>query len=217
MAATATARRATARAQTAPARRPVRPARAPRPQRAPGPVARTAVVVGGLADSGMVFGLTRSRRWIVLVGGLLIGIVALNVMALSFNASSSKTAGISDELRRENSALRAQIADGLSNGHLQKAALRIGLIMPEAAATLLLVPQPGDAAEAAKRLRNGDITLGSIYEPPVVEPVTPVVDPAVDPAATVVDPAAPVTPTDTAVSTETAPTTVDPATGGVMP
>jgi len=81
----------------------------------------------------MVLGLTRSRLWIGVLGSLLVGIVALNVMALSFNAASSETAGLSDELREANSALRADIADGLSNERLQDAAARIGLVIAPAA------------------------------------------------------------------------------------
>jgi hypothetical protein len=154
--------------------------------------------VSGIADSGLVLGLTRSRLWIGVVASLLVGIVALNVMALSFNAASSETAALSDELREQNSALRADIADGLSNERLQSAAVRIGLVMPQAASALALTPGAGDAAEAARRLRRGDFTLGSTYAPPVAEaPVAPVVDPTatVDPAAT--------TATDSAVAAET--------------
>ena len=110
-------------------------------------VGRTAVAVGGIADSGLVLGLTRSRLWIGLLAGLLVGIVGLNVMALQFNATASKTAAISEELKRENSALRADIAGGLSNERLQRAAARLGLVFPEPDAILTLTPKPGDAPE----------------------------------------------------------------------
>lgn len=189
--------------------------------------------VSGIADSGVVLGLTRSRLWIGLLGSLLVGIVALNVMALSFNASSSKTAGLSDELREANSALRADIADGLSNMRLQSAAQRIGLVMPQAASALMLTPGPGDAEAAAERLKRGDFTIGSTYVEPVAEaPVAPVDPaaalPAIDPATGLaVDPAtaAPIAPlvepaVDPAATAETpAPTTpVAPeAGGGVTP
>jgi hypothetical protein len=186
MAATATARKAprvTARTRRAPRPAPVRAAR-PAPRRAPRPaprplprlvpvaVGRTAVAVGDLADSGLVLRLTRSRIWIGLLGSLLVGIVALNVFALSLNASSSKTAGIADELRSENSALTTQIADRLSNERAQQAAAQLGLIVPEPGAILYLDPKPGDAAAAASRLRRGAITIGTTYVPPVTT-VTP--------------------------------------------
>ncbi|CAN5201832.1 hypothetical protein BH24ACT23_BH24ACT23_03670 [soil metagenome] len=157
--------------------------------------------MGGLADSGLVMRLTRSRGWIGLVGFLLVGIVALNVYALSLNANSSKTAGTSDELRRENSALRAQIADGLSNERLQNVAARLGLVLPEAGATLLLRPGSDDAAAAARRLKRGDVILGEVAPTPVVplpavapDPIAvPTTDPAPDPAGdlTAAVPAAP--------------------------
>ena len=199
------------------------------PQRPPARSGLAAAAVGtvsGIADSGLVLGLTRSRLWIGLLGSLLVGIVALNVMALSFNAASSETAGLSDELREQNSALRADIADGLSNERLQSAAVRIGLVMPQAASALMLTPGAGDAQEAARRLRRGDFTLGSTYVPPTPEPVeAPIVDPALAP---VTDPEAIVPPTEAAVApTVTAPptevttpteTTAAPeAAGGVTP
>ena len=187
MPATATARktpvRAAARSRRAAGTAPVRAAR-PAPRRAPRPaprpvprlvpvaVGRTALAVGGLADSGLVLRLTRSRIWIGLLGTLLVGIVALNVFALSLNASSSKTGAIADELRSENSALTTEIADRLSNERVRLAAAQLGLIVPEPGAILYLETGPGDAAAAAARLRRGVITIGSTYGPPVA-PVLP--------------------------------------------
>jgi len=159
--------------------------------------------VSNIADSGLVLGLTRSRLWIGVLGSLLVGIVALNVMALSFNAASSETAGLSDELREANSALRADIADGLSNERLQEAAVRIGLVPPQAASVLMLTPVAADAAEAARRLRHGDFTVGSTYVPPVPEVVEA---PVIDPAAATTDPAAALPVTDPAVATDEAAT-----------
>jgi len=179
--------------------------------------------VSTIADSGLVLGLTRSRLWIGVLGTLLVGIVALNVMALSFNAQSSKTAGASDELREANSALRADIADGLSNERLQTAAVRIGLVMPQAASALMLTPSSADAEAAARRLQRGEITVGSAYVPPAPEvPVTvPAIDPATglapsDPAVVATDPAAVAPETGVPVATETAiPITPDaPVDGG---
>ena len=93
-------------------------------------VGRTALAVGGLADSGLVVRLTRGRLWIGALAALLVGIVALNVMALSLNASSSKSAGAADGLERQNSALRAQLAEQLSNDRIQQTASLLGLDRP---------------------------------------------------------------------------------------
>ena len=181
-------------------------------------VGRTAVAVGGIADSGVVLRLTRSRLWIGVLGTLLVGIVGLNVAALSFNATASKTAGISDELLRENSALRAQIAGGLSNERLQTAAARLGLIVPEPGSILYLDPEPGDAAAAAERLRKGGITIGSTYVPPAppVLPAGPVAE------APVVAPVEPIVPEPTVMTETTAPEATAPAAppataGGITP
>lgn len=185
MAATATAR-SSAPARRSPARRP--PARAPGPRRTaprrrkgqtpaagfvPVAVGRTAGAVGGLADSGLVVRLTRSRLWIGLLGGLLVGIVALNVVALSFSASSSNAARQADELERQNSALRGEIAARLSNEEIQAAATKLGLVVPEPGAVRYLRPSPGDAAEAARRLRAGELGSLGYVAPVVVAPVVP--------------------------------------------
>jgi hypothetical protein len=197
----------------------------PRASQRGGLAAAAVGTVSGIADSGIVLGLTRSRLWIGVLGSLLVGIVALNVMALSFNAASSETAGLSDELREQNSALRANIADGLSNERLQSAAVRIGLVMPQAASALMLTPSAGDAAEAARRLRRGDFTLGSTYAPPVPElPEAPIVDPAAattDPVvAPVIDPAVATDPAIAPTADATTPVTTPVAGedgGGVAP
>ena len=210
MAATATKSSATAR-KPAPRRAPARPARRRRTGHTPiagfVPVAvgRTAGAVGGIADSGLVVRLTRSRLWIGLLGGLLIGIVALNVMALSFSASSSDAAGQADELKRLNSALRGDIATRLSSPEIQAAAAKLGLFNPQAGSVRYLRPSPGDAAEAARRLRNGELGA-STY-------VAPVTDPAVAPVETAPVETAPVetAPVETA-PVETAPVETVPPT-----
>jgi hypothetical protein len=156
-------------------------------------VGATAGAIGGLADSGLVVRLTRGRLWIAALGTLLVGIVALNVVALSLNASSSKVAQQTDGLKRANSALRARIAGEQSNEQIQSAADRLGLFYPPPNAVAQLRPSRGDAAQAARRLENGELTLGT--QPAPVTTTPPPADPAIDPAtglpvtATTIDPA----------------------------
>jgi hypothetical protein len=183
------------------------------------------VAVGGLADSGLMVRLTRGRLWIGFLGALLIGIVALNVLALSFSASSSRAGAAADELERQNSAARAQIARDLSNGEVQGAAGELGLSMPSAGSIGYLKSGPDDAAEAAKRLRSGDLTQGTASVATTTTATVPETTAApvtTDPAATTVPPATTATtPTDTTVApvTTTTPTaTTDPtavSAGGV--
>jgi hypothetical protein len=211
MAAAATAgRSARASARCAPARRGS-PRRARRPQPVPGrlvplAVGRTAVAVGGIADSGVVFRLVRGRLWIGVLATLLVGIVALNVAALSLNASSTKVASQADGLNRANSALRAQIASELSNEAVQAAAARQGLLVPEPGTIRYLSPSPEDAAIAARRLTEGELQIGAA--PVQIAPVP--VPPALAPEETEAAPA-PVAPEETAPAEPAAATTSAPA------
>ncbi len=246
--ATARAKPATARARAAaPAPRRAAPRRAaapraraaaPRARAAQAPrrplgyrlapaaaVGRTAVAVGGIADSGLVFRLTRGRLWIGLLATLLVGIVALNVFALSFSASSSGAAGQAEELERSNSALEAQMAVMLSNDELQKVASKLGLTVPAPGAYRYLKAGEEDAAIAAKRLRDGELLLGAQSAPlegTATETVPAELAPAeTAPAETAPAEAAPVetAPVETApvesAPVETAPPAPATAVGGV--
>jgi hypothetical protein len=166
-------------------------------------VGRTAHAVSGLADSGLVSGLARSRAWIVLLGLLLAGIVAINVMGLSLGAANSGIAAKIDALERDNAVQRSRYAERTSTDRIQHQATVLGLFIPAPDDVHYLHAGKGDAAEAAKRLAAGEIadTL------PADEAATPdSTDPAV--AGVTPDPAAATTTTDpTAVD----PTAVDPA------
>ena len=205
------ARRAAPRARAAAAPPPtLRRARTNRLMPALAVPGRTAIAVGGIADSGLVFRLTRGRLWIGLLGVLLVGIVGLNVMALSFSASSSNAAREADDLERSNSALRAQMQMALSTEELEKTASKLALVVPAPGAYRYLKAEPGDAAAAAERLRAGEIAVAesaptaeeTLVSDPVV-PVDPAATAAVDPAA--VDPAAAVETTAPAAETAVAP------------
>jgi hypothetical protein len=204
----ATMRAAPARRTTA--RRPARTSRlaVPIPRRlVPLAVGRTAGAVGGLADSGLVMRLTRGRLWIGALAVLLVGIVALNVVALSFTASSSDTARKAEDLSGQGSALRAQLAKELSSERVQRVAAGLGLIVPEPGSIRYLRPSDGDAAEAARRLRSGELVA--------VAPAPVATDPGVAEAAVPVTPAepeaaAPEAPTEPVIEAP-APTTEAPA------
>ena len=89
------------------------------------------------------------------------------MLALSFNASSSRVGVQADALDREISALRAKIAtNGASNQRVQAAAARLGLIVPEPGSVGYLRPRPDDAAVAAKRLASGELTTEPSYSAP---------------------------------------------------
>jgi hypothetical protein len=199
--------RRAAATRRAPARR--RPTRRRTLGLVPVAVGRIPVAVSGLADSGLFIRLTRGRLWIGLLACLLVGIVAVNVLALSFSASSSRSAAAADQLERENSAERARIARSLSNDEVQSAAAKLGLAIPGPDSISYLKASPDDAAVAAKRLRDGELTVGA---PVTVAPVAPVTDvtttPLTDPTAVATTPP----PATTATSVPTTTTATTPAT-----
>lgn len=134
----APARKAPARKPAArkPAARAAAPARraVPRTQAGghliPLAVGRTAVAVRGLPDSGLIFRLTRGRAWIPLLGFLLAGIVALNVVTLSLTASTGKISQQIQVLDQENNILGAREAQKLSTKRVQSEAAALGLTIP---------------------------------------------------------------------------------------
>jgi hypothetical protein len=177
-------------------------------------VGRTAGAVSGMADSGLVHRLTRGRLWIGALTTLLVGIVALNVLALSLNASSSKVGRQADSLKRQISALRAEIAtNGASNQRIQEAAAKLGLIVPAPGSVGYLRHSGDDAEVAARRLASGELTSQSFTVAPLAPlsvPTTTTVAPvatdaaATQPATDTTDAAAPAT-TDTTTTEATAP------------
>jgi hypothetical protein len=183
----------------------------PRGGLVPVAVGRTAVAVGGLADSGLIVRMTRGRLWIGVLATLLVGIVALNVLALSFSASSSKTAGMAEDLARENAALRSQLATAASDERVQGEAAELGLILPEAGSIRYLEPSADDAAEAARRLRDGELGAAGYVPPVVPETTAPVADATAPVDAAPTDPAAVAPATTEPVATDPAAAPVEPA------
>ncbi len=208
----------------APARRPAKRSRPAAPRTttrsraaAGGSVAMLPVTaVGGIADSGVVVGMSRSRAWIVVLGVLLGGIVAVNVVGLSLSSAGSATSTKIDDLQQQNSVMQTRIANRLSNERITRAATALGLAVPAPDAVHYLDARPADAKAAAKRLADGLIANA----PPVIAPSEAdlaaatattstdpaVVDPVVAPAAVPVDPAATAAvpaPTDPSLATTT--------------
>ena len=170
--------------------------------------------VGGIADSGFVVGMTRGRAWIMVLGLLLGGIVALNVVGLSLSASGSSVSTKVDEPQQENSVMRARIANRLSNERITEAASALGLAVPAPDAVHYIGAKTlrcRDCREAARRRVDRERPAGR-RAAAVADPAT-TTDPATvptDPAAVAVDPATTATtaPVDPATTTiPAAPTT----------
>jgi hypothetical protein len=117
--------------------------------------------------------LTRGRLWIGLLGGLLAGIVALNVISLGLNASSGRVAQQVEELERANSALRAQLAEQLSAGRVQSSAAAMGLVVPDPSTITYLTSGDRDAERAAKLLAGEPVEGGPAPAAPDPAPPAP--------------------------------------------
>ncbi|MCL4286234.1 MAG: hypothetical protein KJ006_01140 [Thermoleophilia bacterium] len=157
--------------------------------------------IGGIADSGFVVGMARGRAWIVVLGILLCGIVAINVLGLSLSAAGSETSTKIDELQRQNSVLRARIANRLSSERISESAAALGLQVPAPDAVDYLRARRSDAERAAERLAGGEIGTGASVAPTDVTTDAATTDPtatagAVPPAPTTTAPTttAPVAP-----------------------
>jgi len=164
MAAAATARGA------APARAPVRrkpalratPARkAPPPRRAPArrpgaqliPIAvGTATAVRHLPDSSLMVRMTRGRAWIGVLGLLLAGIVALNVVTLSLAAKAGHIDQNIQALDQENSILRSRDAQLSGAARVRHDAAALGLGASTAEDPGYVQAGPDDVKTAATRL-----------------------------------------------------------------
>ena len=124
----------------APARTPLRRPVAPRlPRRVSGPARRKPGTARrrtllqrlvALPDHRLVDRLVRGRVWIPLIGFLLIGIVAMQVSMLKLNAGIGTAVERSSVLDRQNGELRADLATLEAGERIQRAASKLGMVMP---------------------------------------------------------------------------------------
>jgi hypothetical protein len=192
----------------APAPRPAPRRRQPRPNRAlvsagaamlPQAAVRTAGAVRDISDSSLIVRLTRGRGWIALLCALLGGIVALNVIGLSISSGVGRTGAAIEELERRNSALRAELAGGLSASRVEGAAAQLGLAVPDPRDVRYLDAEDSDAEKLAELLGE-DALLNrepagyatELYDPAAYEDPAPAetAAPAPAPAPPPPDPAA---------------------------
>jgi hypothetical protein len=174
MAATATARGAAAPARApsrkAPARKkPVKVQLAPAPARKTAPSRRKAparrpggqlipIAVGAataarhLPDSSLMVRMTRGRAWIAVLGVLLVGIVAVNVLTLSFSAAAGHIDQNITALEEENPLLRSRDAQRSGSARVRSEASALGLTLAATDQIDAVKAGPHDVAVAAQRL-----------------------------------------------------------------
>jgi hypothetical protein len=167
----------------APAPRRVSGPARPRPRPVAAPVGSGAIARRGttttfdrilaVADHRVVDRLLRSRLWIILVGALLGGIVAMQVSLLKLNSGISRAVETSATLERQNGALEAAIARLGATERVRSTALSRGMVLPPAGEVEYLRVRPDDASLATSRmtepsedaytlLANGGVVPGSL-------------------------------------------------------
>jgi len=144
-------------AAAATARRAAAPSRRGAPVRRPGgqliPIAvGTATAVRHLPDSSLMVRMTRGRAWIGVLGVLLAGIVAVNVVTLSLAASAGQIDRNIAALEAENSLLGGRVAQryGVARVHHEAAAL--GLVTATTDQIGYVRASAHDVSVAAQRL-----------------------------------------------------------------
>lgn len=174
MAAAATASRAAAPARApsriAPARKkPVKVQLAPAPARKAAPARRSApsrrpggqlipIAVGAataarhLPDSSLMVRMTRGRAWIAVLGVLLVGIVAVNVITLSLSATAGHIDQNITALEQENPLLLSRDAQRSGSARVRYEAGALGLAPAATDQIDAVQASPRDIAVAAQRL-----------------------------------------------------------------
>ncbi len=140
------------------------PARRKAPARRPGgqliPIAvGTASAVRQLPDSSLMLRMTRGRAWIGVLGVLLAGIVALNVVTLSLAASAGSIDQNIQALEEENSRMRGLDAQLSGSPRVRHDAGALGLVVATTDQVGEVRASPQDVAVAAQRLA----AAGSAY------------------------------------------------------
>jgi hypothetical protein len=96
--------------------------------------------------------LTRGRAWIAVLGVLLTGIVAVNVVTLSLAASVGHVYQDTAALEEENSLLRGRDAKRSGSARVRAEAAALGLLMPSSDQIGYVQASPKDVSIAARRL-----------------------------------------------------------------
>jgi cell division protein FtsL len=202
---------------------PARPA--PRPVTAPAGTAAlprrrqsTSVFerVRALPDHRLVDRLLRSRLWIIVVGVLLGGIVAMQVSLLKLNSGISRAVETTATLERQNGALEADIARLGATERIRSIAESRGMVLPPAGEVKYLRIRPDDVARAAATMTSPSDAARALLANGGFEPGTDPATLGTVTGATVAGGTATATPTaasaGTTVSTPTTTTTPTTAT-----
>jgi len=149
-----------------PARSPARrtiPRRRPATRQRPGNrshsglrlIGRSAHAVTHFPESGLVRTAATGRRWIFVIGALLLAIVAINVVTVSYGAMASKLETQIESIERQSEILKSSQTAALAMPRVQDQAAAEGMYLPEPDAIVYRSFQESDYEAAAARLAAG--------------------------------------------------------------
>lgn len=118
-------------------------------------IGKSAHAVTHFPESGLVRTAATGRRWIAVVGVLLLAIVAINVVTVSYGSMSSGIETEIEAIERQNTILKSSQTAALSMPRVQAQAAAEGMLLPEPDAIHYRSFQPSDFAAAAERLAAG--------------------------------------------------------------
>jgi hypothetical protein len=117
----------------------------------------------------------RGRAWIVLIGVLLFGLVAINVSLLKVSAEAGRNAEKVKALRIQNTQLNARVSRLASAERLERAGRDLGLAMSIAGRVRYLSVRPSDGRKAARAIRTWETLPGFAFAPLPLPPAPAVV------------------------------------------
>jgi hypothetical protein len=132
-------------------RRPPAPA-APRPSVA----ARARAVLASLPDHAVIDRLVRGRAWILALGVMLAGIVAMQVELLKLGASIGRSVQRSTALEIRNEQLQASVTALADDQRIERVAAGMGMVMAPPGSVGFLTARPDGNVQAA---------LGNLHAP----------------------------------------------------
>jgi hypothetical protein len=143
-----------ARATGAPALAPPSPRIARRrADRTPGLALRAAGALDGLSQSALLDRLIRSRVWIGLIAFSLIGLVAMQLLALHLNTQVGRVLAREAALQRQNAQLSISASQDSAGGVVEPAAAAEGMTVAPSGSLHFVTVSPSDAAAAIVALR----------------------------------------------------------------
>jgi hypothetical protein len=120
--------------------------------------ARSLEFIRGLPDHRLLDRAVRGRTWILMLGVMLAGIVAMQVEVLKLGANMGRAIEQGAALQSRNELLRAYVASLADDQRIERLVAGMGMVMPTPSGVGFLSAHPGDARKAAANIQPPNAT-----------------------------------------------------------